>query len=72
VLDISSTPGATEIEIDGAFVGNTAASIEVSPGDHIVRITKQGFAPWERKIKAMPGHASVSPELQPTGNTKPQ
>jgi hypothetical protein len=72
VLDISSSPTAAEIEIDGAFVGSTPASVEVSPGDHILTITKSGFVSWERKLKAMPGHVSVSPELQPAESTKPQ
>lgn len=72
VLDISSNPIGAEIEIDGAFVGNTPASVEVSPGDHILTISKTGFVSWERKLKAMPGHVSVSPELQPNGNSKPQ
>lgn len=68
VLDISSNPAAAEIQIDGAFVGNTPASIEVSPGDHLLTITKKGFVSWERKLKAMPGHVSVSPELEPGGS----
>lgn len=72
VLDISSNPTAAEIEIDGAFVGNTPASVEVSPGDHMLTITKNGFVSWERKLKAMPGHVSVSPELQPVEGTKPK
>jgi len=72
VLDISSSPTAAEIEIDGAFVGNTPASVEVSPGDHILTITKNGFVSWERKLKAMPGHVSLSPELQAAESTKPQ
>jgi hypothetical protein len=72
VLDISSNPTAAEIEIDGAFVGNTPASVEVSPGDHMLTITKNGFVSWERKLKAMPGHVSISPELQPFEGTKPK
>ena len=64
VLDISSNPTAAEIEVDGAFVGNTPSSVEVSPGEHALKITKKGFVPWERRLKAMPGHASVSPELE--------
>ncbi len=72
VLDISSSPAGAEIEIDGAFVGNTPASIEVSPANHVVTIAKAGFVPWARKLKAMPGHVSVSPDLQPTGGAIPQ
>jgi hypothetical protein len=65
VLDISSAPPGAEIEIDGAFVGNTPSSIDVPPGGHKVSISKKGFVGWERTIKVLPGHASVSPELQP-------
>jgi hypothetical protein len=72
VLDISSTPAGAEIEIDGAFVGNTPSSVDVSPGEHSIRISKKGFVSWVKTLKAMPGHASVSPELQPTESTKPQ
>lgn len=72
VLDISSSPTAAEIEIDGAFVGNTPASVDVSPGDHMLTISKTGFVSWERKLKAMPGHATISPELRPTGAAKSQ
>jgi hypothetical protein len=72
VLDISSNPTSAEIEIDGGFVGNTPSSIEVSPGEHAIKITKKGFAPWERTIKAMPGHATVSPELVPPRTAEPQ
>ena len=64
VLDISSTPTGAEIDIDGAYVGNTPASVDLAPGEHAFKITKKGFVPWERRLKAMPGHASVSPELE--------
>jgi hypothetical protein len=67
-LDISSNPTGAEIEIDGAFVGNTPASVEVSPGEHFVAISKNGFASWERKLTAVPGRASISPLLQPSGS----
>ena len=72
VLDISSDPTAAEIEIDGAFVGNTPSSVQVAPGEHVLKITKKGFGPWERRLTAMPGHVSVSPELQPAGSGMPQ
>lgn len=65
-LDISSTPTGAEIDVDGAFVGNTPASIEVTPGEHSITISKSGFVQWERKLKAMPGRVSLTPELQVT------
>jgi hypothetical protein len=71
VLEISSTPSGAEIEIDGAFVGNTPSSVEVSPGEHSIKLSKRGFVSWEKKLKAMPGHASVSLELQASGSATP-
>jgi hypothetical protein len=72
VLDISSNPSSAEIEIDGGFVGDTPSSIEVSFGEHVLKIAKKGFLPWERTIRAMPGHATISPELQPDRAPEPQ
>lgn len=72
VLDISSAPPGAEIEIDGAFVGNTPSSIDVPPGSHRVSISKEGFVGWERIIKVLPGHPSVSPELQPVESANPR
>ena len=68
VLDISSTPSGAEIDVDGAYVGNTPAALQVTPGEHFITVKKVGYASWERKIKAMPGHASLSPELLSTDN----
>jgi hypothetical protein len=63
---------SAEIDIDGGFVGNTPSSIHVSSGEHVLKITKRGFVPWEKTIKAMPGRAAISPELQPAGASEPQ
>lgn len=63
-LDISSSPAGADIEIDGAFVGETPSSLEVSRGPHSIRISKKGFSGWERKITATSGHANISPELE--------
>jgi hypothetical protein len=64
-LSISSNPVAADIELDGAFVGNTPSNIEVAPGDHLIVIVKSGYQRWERKIKVSGGAANISAELQP-------
>jgi hypothetical protein len=64
-LRISSTPDAADIEVDGSFVGNTPSEIEVAPGDHTLTISKAGYKPWERKLKATVGSVSVRAELDP-------
>jgi hypothetical protein len=46
----------TEIEIGGAFVEDTSASIKVSTGDHVLAITKKGFVPSQHaNEKVAPG-----------------
>jgi hypothetical protein len=70
---ISSTPDNAEIEIDGAFSGNTPSTVNVATGDHTIVVKKKGFQPWERKIKATGGHINVKAELEAAsaGDTVP-
>jgi hypothetical protein len=69
VLDISSTPAGADIEIDGNFAGNTPSAINVTTGEHSVKITKRGFQSWERKLQVTGGSVKIAPELEP--ETKP-
>lgn len=68
ILEISSSPEGAEIDIDGTYVGNTPGSLQVTPGKHLIALKLAGRASWERNITAMPGHVSISPELQPVEN----
>jgi hypothetical protein len=63
-VSISSTPPSAEVEVDGKFVGNTPSSVSLSAGEHAVKITKQGFKPWERKLTVSGGSANVNAELE--------
>lgn len=64
-LDISSTPDAADIEIDGKYVGNTPSTMIVSAGQHRISVTKSGFKPWERQITVSTGEVNVKAALQP-------
>lgn len=64
-LQISSTPGGADIEIDGNFVGNTPSNVGVSAGPHQITIKKTGFKPWDRKITVSTGQISVDASLEP-------
>jgi hypothetical protein len=63
-VEISSTPPGADIELDGSFVGDTPSSVGVSPGDHVVRLTKSGYVKWERKLKTSTGVVKISVELE--------
>ena len=63
-LSIESTPGAADIEVDGNFMGNTPSAIELSPGQHTIVVTKNGYQPWQRKIMLAPGDIKLNAELE--------
>jgi hypothetical protein len=63
-LDISSTPPGAEIELDGSFSGSTPSTVGVAVGEHIIRLTKSGFKPWERKIKTSTGNIRIAADME--------
>lgn len=65
-IAISSTPDNADIEIDGAFSGNTPSTVSLTSGDHTIVVKKKGFQNWERKIKAGGGHINIKAELEAT------
>jgi PEGA domain-containing protein len=63
-LLIESIPERADIEVDGNFRGNTPSAVELSAGDHIVVVSKNGYKSWQRKIKLGGGDVKVSAELE--------
>jgi len=51
VLDISSEPRNAKIEIDGAFVGTTPSTKRLDPGEYKIKISRNGYKTWERKVR---------------------
>ncbi len=64
-IEIASNPPGTDIELDGKFIGSTPSSVKVASGEHTVKLTKNGYTTWERRVTALPGSMRISPELQP-------
>jgi ATP-dependent Clp protease ATP-binding subunit ClpA len=64
-LVITSEPLGAEIEIDGAFYGNTPAEPPLPEGEKTIRLTLKGFQPWERKLQMLHGgQQNVNAELE--------
>ena len=61
---VTSNPPGGDIELDGAFVGNTPSTIGVAVGDHTIDIRKSGYVTWERKIKVTSGKVEISADLE--------
>lgn len=58
-LSLSSKPDKSEIEVDGAFIGQTSAKLTLAPGRHTIRVTKKGFQEWTRTVQILPGSATA-------------
>ena len=68
-LAIDSTPAGADIEIDGAFVGNTPSTVSVAPGSHQIAVKKKGFADWTKTLNVTGGAVHLSAELDPAATT---
>jgi len=62
-ISIDSTPAGADIEIDGAFVGNTPSTISVVPGSHQIAVKKKGFADWARTLNVTGGSIHLNADL---------
>jgi hypothetical protein len=61
----ASVPAAT-VALDGETLGPAPQERELEPGPHRVRVTKEGFLPWEREVHVVPGRsAHVTARLEP-------
>jgi hypothetical protein len=63
-LVIESTPPGADIEIDGAFVGNTPSTVSVAPGSHKIAVKKKGFTDWTKTLSVTSGTIHLNPELE--------
>ena len=69
---VTSNPAGADIEVDGAFVGDTPSMITINAGDHTISLKKPGFTPWERTVKVSGGKVQITAELQASGETPTQ
>jgi hypothetical protein len=64
---VDSDPVGADIEVDGAFVGNTPSTITLALGSHQIAVKKKGFADWTKSLNVTGGsvHLSAGLELVP-------
>ncbi|MGH7745206.1 MAG: trypsin-like peptidase domain-containing protein, partial [Candidatus Dormibacteria bacterium] len=52
-IAISSAPTGADVYVDGKFVGNTPETLQLSAGQHEIRISMQGQKDWNRSIDVL-------------------
>lgn len=50
-LVLKSSPDAASVFVNGKFVAATPSTLNLPPGEYVVRIIKDGYHPWEKKLK---------------------
>lgn len=51
LLVATSSPNGASVFINGHLTTATDSTLNLSPGDYAVRIAKEGYFPWEKKLK---------------------
>lgn len=70
-LIIDSIPSGADIEIDGAFVGNTPSTLPVAPGSHQIAVKKKGFTDWTKTLNITGGTVHLNAGLEVGAVTAP-
>ena len=70
-LVIDSAPPGADIEVDGAFVGNTPSTVSVAPGSHQIAVKKKGFTDWTKTLNVTGGNVHLNAELDATAPSAP-
>jgi hypothetical protein len=71
-VTVASNPAGADIEVDGAFVGSTPSTIDVTTGDHTISLKKSGYTTWEKTIKVSGGKIQISADLKTSETTAGQ
>lgn len=50
---LTSTPDSAEVYVDNAFVGNTPATLRLTPGKHTIKVAQSGYKPWSKDLSVM-------------------
>jgi hypothetical protein len=64
-VTIKSDPDGGEITVDNKFIGTTPSTIQLTPGEHKIAVSKSGFKTWERTTTVNAnGSININAELE--------
>jgi hypothetical protein len=67
-VTLSTAAAGAAVEVNGVVVGTAPGVIQVRPGVHEVRVTREGFATWEKSVTFFDGQTLDIPmELSAVG-----
>ena len=52
---VKSTPDGADITVDGRYMGSTPSTLQLAPGEHVVKIDRSGYRQWERIMSVNSG-----------------
>ena len=55
IISVTSLPDAASVYVDGHLTTATNSTVTLSPHDYTVKVIKEGFIPWERKVTVKEG-----------------
>ncbi|QQG43101.1 MAG: PEGA domain-containing protein [Candidatus Daviesbacteria bacterium] len=55
IISVTSTPDAASVYVDGHLTTATNSTVTLSPRDYTVKVIKEGFIPWEKKVTVKEG-----------------
>lgn len=63
-LQIESSVPNADIEIDGAFAGNTPSTLTVTLGPHTIAVKKKGYTDWTRTMNVSGSAVHLNAEME--------
>ena len=55
MVNITAEDPASEVFVDGSFMGNPPAKVKLKPGAHVIEVRKKGAATYRRELSIQPG-----------------
>jgi hypothetical protein len=52
---VHSNPDSAEVYLDGSLIGDTPATLKLSPGQHSIRVALTGYKEWTRELTVQAG-----------------
>lgn len=64
LISVNANVPNCDIEVDGAFAGNTPSQLSLPSGRHEIAVTKNGYAPWLRTVMIAGPAIQLNADLQ--------